>query len=60
MLQSTSFSPDAGHEINCGPRQPENNVIVAYVSASDDRAKTDGVAKSIEFVPKDFKLKTGN
>src|SRR2546425_2553476 len=23
----TSFSPDAGHEINCGPRQPENNVI---------------------------------
>ena len=56
----TSFSPDAGHEIDCGPRQPENNVIVAYVPASDARAITNGVAKSIEFVPEDFKLKTEN
>ena len=54
----TSFSPDGGNEIKCGPRKPENNVIVAYVPASDARAKTNGVAKSIEFVPNDFKLKT--
>ncbi|HVQ36567.1 MAG TPA: tetratricopeptide repeat protein, partial [Pyrinomonadaceae bacterium] len=55
----TSFSPDGGNEIKCGPRKPENNVIVDYVPASDARAKTNGVAKSIEFVPKDFKLKAG-
>jgi Tfp pilus assembly protein PilF len=52
----TSFSPDAGNEITCGPRKPENNVILIYVPASDARAKVDGVAKSVEFVPKDFKL----
>ena len=52
----TSFSPDGGSEIKCGPRKPENNVIVDYVPASDARAKTNGVVKSIEFVPKDFKL----
>ncbi len=51
----TSFSPDGGTEIKCGPRQPENNVIVAYVPAGT-RGKTDGIAKSMEFVPKDFKL----
>lgn len=53
----TSFSPDGGSEIKCGPRQPENNVILDYVPASDARAKTNGKMKSIEFVPKDFKLK---
>jgi FimV-like protein len=52
----TSYSSEAGNEIKCGPRKPENNVIVAYVPASDARAKTNGVAKSIEFVPNDFKL----
>lgn len=52
----TSFSSDAGNEIKCGPRKPENNVVVTYVPASETRAKTNGVAKSIEFVPKDFKL----
>jgi FimV-like protein len=53
----TSFSPDGGREITCGPRKPENNVIVAYVPAGT-RGKTDGIAKSMEFVPKEFKLKT--
>jgi hypothetical protein len=53
----TSFSPDGGTEIKCGPREPENNVIVAYVPAGTG-GKTDGIAKSMEFVPKDFKLKT--
>jgi len=53
----TSFSADGGNEIKCGPRQPENNVILDYVPAGDARAKTNGVMKSIEFVPKDFRLK---
>ncbi|HEV2883235.1 MAG TPA: DUF1570 domain-containing protein [Pyrinomonadaceae bacterium] len=51
-----SFSDDAGREITCGPRKTENNVIVAYVPTNDGRSKVDGNAKSIEFVPPDFKL----
>lgn len=53
----TSFSQDAGDHISCGPRKPENPVIVCYVPSTDTRAKIDGVIKSIDFVPKDFKLK---
>jgi len=54
-LDLTSFSSDAGGEITCGPRKPENNVVVNYVAAGE--AKVDGIVKSIEFVPKDFQLK---
>jgi FimV-like protein len=53
----TSFSEDAGREVTCGPRKPEDNVVVCYLAATDPRAKIDGVIKSIEFVPPDFKLK---
>lgn len=53
----TSFSQDAGSQISCGPRMPENPVVVCYLPSTDTHAKTDGIVKSIEFVPKDFKLK---
>jgi tetratricopeptide (TPR) repeat protein len=56
-MQLTSFSEDAGGQITCGPRKPENNVVVAYVPTTDPRPKVDGVVKSVEFVPHDFKLK---
>jgi predicted Zn-dependent protease len=52
-----SFSEDAGSQVTCGPRKPENNVVVCYLPATEPRAKIDGVIKSIEFVPADFKLK---
>ena len=52
-----SFSEDAGNEITCGLRKTQNNVVVAYVPLTDPRAKVDGVLKSLEFVPPDFKLK---
>jgi FimV-like protein len=52
-----SFSDDAGNEITCGKRKTQNNVVIAYVPKTDPRAKTDGVLKSLEFVPSDFKLK---
>jgi hypothetical protein len=52
----TSFSPDAGAQITCGPRKPENSVVVCYLPSTDAHAKADGIVKSIEFVPKDFKL----
>jgi tetratricopeptide (TPR) repeat protein len=57
LVDMTSFSSDAGHEITCGPRTPENNVVMNFQPASDARANTHGVLKSIEFVPQDFKLK---
>jgi hypothetical protein len=52
-----SFSEDAGGQVTCGLRKPENNVVVAYVPTTGPRPKTDGVVKSVEFVPPDFKLK---
>jgi tetratricopeptide (TPR) repeat protein len=51
-----SFSEDAGRELTCGPRKPQNNVIVAYLPLTDTHARIDGTAKSFEFVPPDFKL----
>lgn len=53
----TAYTTDAGGEITCGPRKPENPVVVCYVPTGNARAKTDGVIKSLEFVPKEFKLK---
>src|SRR6185503_835235 len=52
-----SFSEDAGNEITCGLRRTQNNVVVAYIPKTEPRAKIDGVLKSLEFVPPDFKLK---
>lgn len=51
-----SFSADAGKQITCGLRRPENAVVVIYAPVADARLKVDGKAKSIEFVPKDFQL----
>lgn len=44
-------------EITCGDRKPENGVVVSYLPNPDKRIKVDGVLKSIEFVPSDFKLR---
>jgi predicted Zn-dependent protease len=51
-----SFSEDAGREVTCGPRKLEHNVVVTYLPATDVGARIHGIAKSFEFVPKDFKL----
>ena len=56
-LDLTSFTPDAGNQISCGPRKTENNVVVCYLANSDSRKKVDGTLHSVEFVPKDFQLK---
>jgi tetratricopeptide (TPR) repeat protein len=52
-----TFSADAGGQLTCGQRKPENNVVVSYLPATEPRPKIDGVLKSVEFVPQDFKLK---
>ncbi|HKE57550.1 MAG TPA: tetratricopeptide repeat protein [Pyrinomonadaceae bacterium] len=56
-VEITTYSPDVKGDITCGPRNPENSVVVCYLPGVDKRTKADGVLKSIEFVPKDFKLK---
>lgn len=52
-----AFTPDAGSEIGCGARKPENLVVVSYTPSVHARAKTDGVMTSMEFVPASFRLK---
>ena len=48
-ISITTYDPKVAGEITCGARKPENVVIVCYLP--------NGVLKSIEFVPADFKLK---
>ena len=79
-VEITTYSPDVAGEITCGPRKPENMVVVCFVPSTDTKtsdtrtktgdtranprlrgadtgAKPDGTIRSLEFVPKDFKLK---
>jgi len=48
-IEITTYDPKVAGEITCGARKPENVVVVCYLP--------NGVLKSIEFVPADFKLK---
>jgi tetratricopeptide (TPR) repeat protein len=75
-VEITTYSPDVAGDITCGPRKPENMVVVCFVPSTDTKAsdtrarpstaraksadtaaKPDGTIRSLEFVPKDFKLK---
>ena len=77
-VKITTYSTDASGELTCGPRKPENAVVVSFVpstdagtksvvtrpraansrlKASDTSSRADGLIRSLEFVPKDFKLK---
>jgi tetratricopeptide (TPR) repeat protein len=56
-IELTTYDPKVNGEISCGPRKPENVVVVCYLPNADKRVKVDGTLKSIEFVPADFKLK---
>jgi len=57
-VQITTFTSDVAGDITCGLRKPENVVVMCYLPLKGPRAKADGTAKSLEFVPKDFKLQT--
>ena len=52
-----AFTTEAGSQISCGPRKPENAVVICYTPTTDPKVKFDGTMKSLEFVPKDFQLK---
>jgi hypothetical protein len=56
QVRRTTYSADVRGTISCGPRKPENPVVVLYVPSTDKRAKVDGVISSVEFVPADFRL----
>jgi hypothetical protein len=55
-LQITTFTSEVAGDITCGLRKPENLVVMCYLPLKGPRARADGTAKSLEFVPKDFKL----
>jgi hypothetical protein len=56
-LELKAFTNTAGGEITCGVRKNQDVVVVTYKAGAVPRAKTDGTAISLEFVPKEFKLK---
>jgi DNA-binding transcriptional ArsR family regulator len=56
-LRIIAFTTDAGREISCGTRKALDVVVVCYLPSQNATAKADGEAKSIEFVPRDFKLR---
>jgi len=56
-MELTTYDTSVKGEITCGERKPVNSVVVNYVANTDQKLKLDGVLKSIEFVPADFKLK---
>jgi tetratricopeptide (TPR) repeat protein len=58
-MEITTYDPKVQGDITCGVRKPENSVLVCFIPQFDKRLKTDGVIKSIEFVPADFKLEPG-
>lgn len=55
-LHIMSFSPEVGGELTCGPRKQQSRVVITYRPSADARAKTDGDAAALEFVPANFKL----
>ena len=56
-VEITTYDTSVKGDITCGERKPVNAVIVNYAPNTDKRLKADGIIKSIEFVPADFKLK---
>jgi tetratricopeptide (TPR) repeat protein len=52
----TTYDPKVNGDITCGPWKGPATVVVCYVLGADKRAKVDGVLKSVEFVPAEFKL----
>jgi len=50
-----TYTKDVAGYITCGPRKPENSVIVSYLARTDDR-QSDGRPTAFEFVPNDFRL----
>ena len=57
-MEITTYNPEVKGDITCGVRKPEDSVVVCFIPKADSRSKTDGLIKSVEFVPASFRLKT--
>jgi tetratricopeptide (TPR) repeat protein len=56
-VEITTYNPEVKGDITCGPRKMEESVVVCFKPITDKRLKADGTIASLEFVPKDFRLK---
>ena len=56
-VEITTYSADVKGQITCGVRKVEESVVICFVPQPDKRLGVDGMLKSVEFVPRDFKLK---
>ena len=56
-IEISTYNPDVKGDIACGIRKSEESVVICFVPQVDKRTNVNGVLKSIEFVPRDFKLK---
>jgi hypothetical protein len=52
----TAFTKEVTGQIACGPRKPENPIVITYAAAKAG-SKADGEANAMEFVPGNFVLK---
>jgi hypothetical protein len=52
----TTFTTGVGRDIGCGPRKPENAIVLTY-TPSGAGARFDGEVRALEFVPLTFALK---
>jgi len=56
QVQLMTFDTRIRGKLTCGSVKPENSVVVCYVPERDRKTSTDGVLRSIQFVPADFHL----
>ena len=55
-IHLVTYAAGTGRKLACGPRAPENHVVVTYRPRGDAGAATDGEIVAVEFVPAAFKL----
>jgi hypothetical protein len=55
-IEIVTYTTEVTGDISCGPRKPVNAVVICYLPNTDKRLKSDGILKSVVFVPSDFKL----
>ena len=55
-LDITAFTTGISGDITCGPRKPENWIVLTYTPPKAG-VKNDGEVSALEFVPQSFVLK---
>lgn len=53
-IDFVTFAAEISGEITCGPRKPENPVIITYRPTKNGRSKFDGEVLVVSFVPKEM------